>query len=469
MTVRIFLTLLLLFFCHNISAAESSLLTGKQHWLAGEYAAAVTVLLEHRQQAYGRTAEVDYMLGTSACRIQGRQEWGSRVLNLMLYNYALDSASRQVVQNEMQRCQQTDALPAVAAAGTIGTLLVAGASGQGKMYYALGQENSLLSYPARRVRDIAATEFASRLFTAEQQEAAVSKVRTLVPNFKVHASGRFVLATQSGHQPAELDRIAAGLERYFDFLQRYYQIARPNNLVTIYLVPSPHDLRKLAEQIHGLAVNPATIGYTFRDDQSAIALVSGVKTGTLFHELFHLSVRRQFGDIPQWLDEGIASLYEVSAFHQDRLLGEPNWRGEILKRFGDNMPTLERIITSDWFPFDVTELERDQDQVGTSTMELAVHAAANRYFILYLQEQGKLAAVFQTFRDREPDDFPADPKRDAIARVEAVLQQPLADTQRAYATWLRRVLTHGLPRSAPATEVIEKELPQPGHGAGAMP
>lgn len=465
MTVRfrlIFSPLLIawLLLTSAVAAANPLYQQGKQHWLAGDYAAAMTALLEVRQQAYGRTAEIDYMLGTSGCRLPGRQDWGLRVLNFTLYSYALDTPSRARVKTEMQSCHLATAAQPTLAATAVGTLLVAGASGQGKMYYSVGQDNSLLSYPAKRVLDIPDAEFSSRLFTIDQPAAAAERVRRLVPSFTVHASGRFVMATQSGQSIAELDRIAASLERYFDFLQRQFDISRPPTLISIYLVPSIADLRKLAKQLHGLAVNPATIGYTYRDDQSAVALVSGVKTGTLYHELFHLSVRRQFGDIPQWLDEGIASLYEVSSFRGDSLFGEPNWRGEIIKQLGHELPSLERIITADWFPFDASDFEQDRDQIGVSTQQLALQSAVNRYFILYLQEQGRLADVYRSFRDRQPDDFPADPKRDAVARVEAVLQQPLPETQAAFSGWLKQVLKDGLARPA-TSDNVGKDLPTP--------
>ena len=35
--------------------------------------------------------------------------------------------------------------------------------------------------------------------------------------------------------------------------------------------------------------------------------------------------RNNFGDIPPWLDEGMASLYEVSEVSGNHILGLPNW------------------------------------------------------------------------------------------------------------------------------------------------
>ncbi|NQD38100.1 hypothetical protein HPT27_13790 [Permianibacter sp. IMCC34836] len=437
--------------------AESSYQTGKEKWVAGDYAAALTALLEFRKQAFGRTAEVDYMLGTSACRLPARQEWGLRVLNFTLYNYALDDSSRQQVQTELQKCQQAGLSgERLAVAGAIHAVLVAGASGQGKMYYDLGSENSLFAYPARHVREIAEAEFSARLFTPQQLPEAKAKISSLVPEFTVHGYGRFVLASHAGHSVSELEQLATKLDRYFAFLQQRYAITAPTSVVSVYLVPTVAELQQLAERLHGLAVNPNTIGYTYRNDQSAVAMVTGVNTGTLFHELFHLSVRNGFGDIPQWLDEGIASLYEVSTFRQQELFGLVNWRGELLKRFSRDIPPVAKVISSDWFPFDVQELERDRWQDGQSNRELAVQMAANRYFILYLQEQGKLTDVYRSFRDRDLDALADNPHQDALKRVEQVLGKPMSTIEAEFGAWLKQVLQHGLPAPAGTGETATK-------------
>ena len=69
-------------------------------------------------------------------------------------------------------------------------------------------------------------------------------------------------------------------------------------------MPDRNSLRQIARTLHGIRLPEEAIGYTFRNDMSVSGLIqSPRRTGTLAHELFHLLVRNDFGDVPPWLDE----------------------------------------------------------------------------------------------------------------------------------------------------------------------
>jgi len=258
-------------------------------------------------------------------------------------------------------------------------------------------------------------------------------------------------------------KIAAQLDRYLDFLARTYRVALPDRFVTIYLVPTVDALHSLADRIHGLDVSKATIGYTYRDDLSVVAVVTGEQIGTLFHEFFHLAARNNFGDIPQWLDEGIASLYEVSAFYGNAVLGEPNWRGRVLHQFWSIRPTLAEVIASEWFPFDVTEIRDDPEGFSRPSQKLAAQMAAGRYFILYLQERGMLPNIYRQFQGRDINLVDDDPKGSAVELVERALGKPVTAVQADFDAWFVDVEKNGIKRSANSDQLIEKELPdKPG-------
>jgi hypothetical protein len=251
------------------------------------------------------------------------------------------------------------------------------------MYFFAGDKNPVSTYPARHTRNIPRETLANRTTPLTQDRVAAVKIKDLVPSFRVASVGRFVIASDAQHSPDAMKRIVAQLDRYLDFLARTYQVALPDRFVTIYLVPTLDELHNLADRIHGLDVSRATIGYTYRDDLSVVAVITGEQIGTLFHKFFHLAVRNNFGDVPQWLDEGIASLYEVSAFYGDAVLGEPNWRGKVLRQFWDIRPTLAEVIVSEWFPFDVVKFRDDEGGFSESSQKVAAQMAAGRYFILY--------------------------------------------------------------------------------------
>ncbi len=417
-------------------AQSANLSAGKTHWLASRYSQALPPLKAHRAEPSGRNAEVDYMLGTGGCRTAAQRRWGARVLNFALYSYPLTGSSRATIISERDRCLGggTMAPLAVAARTAVSSAVVAGATARGKLFN-FG-ERGIASYPARRTRALDQAELDGRLVPLGQPATAARAVRRLAPGAKVHVIGRYTIATTSGQSPAEIQRMAAQLERYVAFLSREYGFSLPDRYVTLYLVPDIGRVRAVADKVHGLDVSPSTLGYSFQDDLSAVGMVRGTQTGTLMHELFHLLVRASFGDIPQWLDEGVASLYEVSAERDGRYVGLPNWRGRVLDNAWDMRPTLRSVVASPWFAFDRTDGQENGWMMEAE--RAAVHLATARYLALYLQDKGKLRTVFDAFRARDPG-ATDDPEQAAVAIVEQRIG-PIAQAQGAYDIWLRQAV-----------------------------
>lgn len=418
------------------SAQSTNFSAGKTHWLAKRYVQAMPPLKLSRNEPSGRNAEVDYMLGTSGCRIATQRQWGARVLNYALYSYPLTGASRATITAERDRCLRTGAIAPVSAASlmTVSSAIVAGATARGKLFN-FG-DNSIAAYPARRTRDLDRAELASRAVPLGQAEAAERMLHRLAPDAKVYITGRYAIATESGQSEDEARRMAAQLDRYVTFLSREYGFSLPDRYITLYLVPDIGNVQAIADKVHGLDVSPSTLGYSFQDDLSAVGVIRGTQAGTLMHELFHLLVRASFGDIPQWLDEGVASLYEVSAERGDRYVGLPNWRGRVLGNAWDLRPSLQTVISSPWFAFDRTDGQEHGWMMEGE--RAAVHLATARYLVLYLQDKGRLRAVFNAFRTRDPGSAD-DPGEQAVAIVEDRIG-PMAQAQGAYDEWLRQAV-----------------------------
>jgi hypothetical protein len=391
--------------------AASGYDTGKQLWQDAKYREAYEMLWPYRETTpYGRTAQVDYMLGTSGCRLPDLRVWGGNVLDWMLRRYALSEPSRKIVAQQLSECRTTSReLAAVdgATVAAIENMIGSTARASGKTFYWVGRNEDINSYPARRVRDIPRETLEARLVRLGQADEAVRTVKARVPEFDVHVYNRFIIAARTGDEVAILDKTARYLDRYLEFLGREYGVALPPYYVTLYMVKTSDELGRLGEQLHGMKVGRATFGYSFRDDMSVLAAVpGGFGPGTLMHELFHLVVRSQFGDIPQWMDEGLASLYEVSKFDGDRVVGMPNWRGQVLKRLESKRPTLRQLIARDWFAFEQPEmtrwLQQDEYMEAPPAEYMAATLATARYFTLYLQDRGKLKAIYQSLRDQQP-------------------------------------------------------------------
>ena len=438
----------------SATAQSASFSTGKAHWLGSRYPQALPPLKAARDEPNGRNAEVDYMLGTSGCRIASQRRWGARVLNFALYSYPLTSASRATIQSERDRCLGSGTLTPLSGTArvAVSSAVVAGATARGKLFN-FG-DRGIASYPARRTRELGAGELGSRLVPLEQPAEITRVLKRLVPGAKVYVVGRYAIATTAGQSEAEVRRMAAQLDRYATFLTREYGFTLPDKYITLYLVPDVRSIRSVADKVHGLDVSPSTLGYSFQDDLSAVGIIRGTLTGTMMHELFHLLVRASFGDIPQWLDEGVASLYEVTAERGQRYVGLPNWRGRVLANAGDLRPSLQTVVSSPWFAFDRAD---GQERGWMMPPErAAVHLATARYLALYLQDKGKLRDVFEAFKTRDPG-AADDPEQAAVAIVAQRLG-PMAGAQAAYDAWLGTVLRRDETFSE---ETSGKTLPSP--------
>ena len=435
--------------CGLAQAQETLYLEGKAEWERRAWPTAYVPLREYRLARYGRRPDVDYMLGTSGCRIDGLKTWGGNMLHAMLYAYPLTLESRRVVRQELRLCR--DGSPD----GIDGLRLAridwppAGMNAVFKTFYWSDDTQPVATYPMRRVRTFEREHFTRRLVATGDREAALAMAASQSPNGHALVSQRLILISESGHSDAEIEEISSGLNQYMRFLESEYRIGRLEHYVTIYLVDSSAKLQERAQQLHGLDVSLATLGYAYADDLSLIAFVPGTASGTVLHELFHLLVRSEYGNIPQWLDEGIGSLYEVSVTDGTRYWGVDNWRGEVLRTLWDEYrPTVEELIRSDWYLFDDPaqadamaasardpfELVYRQDE---SARQAAMMATA-RYFALYLQETGQLRDLFATMRSSDPasiENREIDPRDYAVEVVETALGESLYSIDDEFSDW----------------------------------
>jgi hypothetical protein len=403
-------------------------------WSAGRYEEALPRLLDYLDKPYGRNVEGYYMIGTSACRIPERRALGARCLDRLLQRYDLDAGSRRRVKQEMHRCHSTErplevafvAIPPVTKGNNP-------ASVSSKMFHWLDQENVGLAHDeAKVVRAVDPHELASRLFEPGEVDAAREKIASLAgTRYEVVDRAPFVLASAS-HSPQELAAVGDELVRVADFFVTRFSMPPPEHLIGVYLTSSVNELRRLALQMHGIDITDSSIGYSYRDDMSLLGVVPGRLTGTLKHELFHLMVRSEFGDIPPWLDEGMAALYEVSGFEDGELHGRPNWRGPVLERHWELRPHIGELVEADWPTFHAGGNGRHLSPERLYK-QAANHATA-RYFVLYLQEQGKLEVVYQAMQTLPPLPEAGDGKTGRQI-LEEMLEQPIEEVDQSFADW----------------------------------
>lgn len=130
--------------------------------------------------------------------------------------------------------------------------------------------------------------------------------------------------------------------------------------------------------------------YSREDRRIVLNLSTG--EGTLAHELTHALAHADFPEMPEWFDEGLASLHEECQFSDDslRLIGLANWRDRQLAEAyaSDSVPSLADLVRQ---PF------------GGQT-RLAVRYALARNTCLYLQQQQLLGAYYRKCRARIIED-----------------------------------------------------------------
>lgn len=434
---------------------------GKRAWLGRQYPKSTSLLFDFRSRQQLRSAQLDYMIGTGGCRTPGRRSWGMSYLAWALYRYSLSPASRALVLRERELCRSGATLPVLTSTvATAALQTTAGSWAQGKMYYLRDADEPVATYSARTLGTLDPAAVAKRLVQIGDAAGIAAALAPVAPaGARIHVVSRYAFVTKAGQSDDQMAAIAARLDAYLAFLDRTYGIRLPPYYLALYLVPDQADLRAVARDLHKLDVSPATIGYTFRDDQSAVALIPGTAIGTLFHELFHLVVRSTFGDIPQWLDEGIAALYEVSEINGGNVQGVRNWRGPVLLDLWSRRPPLRDVIAADWYVSDTPSEQFNSAGAPPSSKEVAAQFAVARYFALYLQDKGKLGAVFARVKALEPDES-VTPAAAALGAVTAEMG-PLDALQTDFDRWfLETERGAAVPAAAGATRIEKYE---PGH------
>ena len=165
------------------------------------------------------------------------------------------------------------------------------------------------------------------------------KYKTLLnTSYHISVSGRFLLITYGNNvlNKEQAAKTSELLERTYTFFSRYYNLRPPDKLLAVYLLPDKNILRQTALRVHGIKIPDANIGYSNIGDLSLLGISDLTHIGTLCHELFHLMIRTDVGDVSPWMDEGIASVYETSQFSRSPLRSFPfHW----LVSYTDAMPS----------------------------------------------------------------------------------------------------------------------------------
>ncbi len=165
---------------------------------------------------------------------------------------------------------------------------------------------------------------------------------------------------------------------------------KPDQPITILMFATEQSYREHAGRLDDRQ-GVAYYGY-YQKPARRVVLNIATGNGTLAHELTHTLAHFDFPNMPEWFDEGLASLYEQSEFSDDELTlqGVSNWRIYHLLHAiqRGNLRSLDSLI-------EAKTVRANQE---------AIDYAHARYVCLYLQNRGVLSHFYRKFRANVTED-----------------------------------------------------------------
>jgi hypothetical protein len=280
-----------------------------------------------------------------------------------------------------------------------------------------------------------------RIFSGNEKEAAIRKLRTfLSSDYAIDTSGRFIVVTLANmaYYHDQVVTVTKKLEFAYQYYITKYHLQVPDKLYTVYLLPDRYNLGRAAKDVHDIRISEANIGYSSLNDLSLLGISNPGSVGTLFHELFHLTIRSDVGDISPWLDEGMACLYSVYSINNNELIGSYNtWRITHFKLLVNlkpservTVPSLEQLINFNW--------EEYQGGIKGNLCIASVHYALSNMFALYLQYKKLLPDVIETFKNKQ--NFTTDsllPGPNDTKLIEMVFHKSITEVSADFYKWLK--------------------------------
>lgn len=184
------------------------------------------------------------------------------------------------------------------------------------------------------------------------------------------------------------------LNELISFLKNQYEISNPNYYIPIYLYESDltnegyQGFSRFTKKVHGRGAG-GRIAYFNPLDFSVVSWMA-VNNGPLYHQIVHAMLLQDYPQIPVWLSEGFASMFEESG-HQ--FMPMDNYRLLYLQQATKyrKMLSLQDLITS----------SKDDYESGSQSM---LYGATARYFTMFLREKGWLETIYSELKKSNSND-----------------------------------------------------------------
>lgn len=367
-----------------------------------------------RSKEYGKCCLIDYYIAKALC-LDRHYDPAQKRFFYILDNYKLQGRNLQFILNKRDECntKKSQSIEEFYPANmlVLNNLVIPVASVSGK----LGKvANCNQHYAPVIVEDsITAEELSSRIFEMDRKTEALKKIDSLLPSeYKVDTAGRYILVTMKNFnvQQNTAKGITSKLNEVINFYSSSFSIRPSDKLITAYLLPDQKTLVNTARIVHGIKIPSENYGYSCLGDLSLVGLSDLNRIGTLKHELFHMAIRTDIGDIPAWLDEGTACLYETSEWNKEhtqlKSTNIDNWRLDVLKncfrtpQLCTKLPMISELINYSWKEFDASD---DSD-----ICKAAINYALAKHLMMYFEQGGKLKDIITAFKNRYEPQWDAD-------------------------------------------------------------
>ncbi|MCU7549928.1 hypothetical protein OCK74_12420 [Chitinophagaceae bacterium LB-8] len=427
------------------TAAYTQIKIDRQYFIQllnqGKYNEAFSKAMEIRKMPYGKNAVIDYFIAKSLC-MKGLRDQSVEWLDYIDQHYPLQKQQRDFIQSEKQVCGQPARPATQPGPATMSSIIYinyaplpeAGVMGKGgftmECHYKEPSSNSSTK---------TLEELESRLFKLDRKKEALTKIKSIVGNdYDVDTSGRFIVVSlkSNAYTKNDVQQVSKRLENAYQYFLSFYQLKPSDKLFTVYLVPGKRELQKAAILVHDVVLAQNIIGYSTLGDLSLLGIADPNGLGTLYHELFHLTIRTEVGDVPPWLDEGIASMYAVYKLDGNNILGAKNtWRVNHFKLLTQlakgeiTVPTLEQLINMRWNEFEGGEKK--------NICVASIHYALSNMFLLYLQDKDIVDDIVDAYKNRlktRKDSLEVGISNTEL--VEKVTSKSMAELSTEFYTWL---------------------------------
>jgi hypothetical protein len=224
---------------------------------------------------------------------------------------------------------------------------------------------------------------------ALEERAAAVRQRLAGKDFHVVVEAPFVVAGDGG--AAAVERCATGTVRWaVRMLRQDFFATSPDRVLDIWLFRDAASYRKHARELFDDTPS-SPFGY-YSPAHGALIMNIATGTGTLVHEIVHPFVAADFPGCPSWMNEGLGSLFEQCGEAGGHIVGHTNWRLDGLQEAirDGRTPKLSALVATT-----TAEFYGDESRL---------HYSMARYLLYWLQQEGKLRAFYQAFRDGRAED-----------------------------------------------------------------